>query len=100
VEGDGPEPGAPRFGLRGPDIQQQRVEEGLHELHALLYGLADEAAIGAARRAEGYAHVEADVPLVQAPRRLLRREGGVEAELCARAGDEVLPHEAALGRPG
>ena len=62
------------------DLLFQRVEEGRDELHALFHRLADEAAVGAARRAEGHAEIEADVLFLQRGLGRERMARGVEAQ--------------------
>ena len=52
----------------GGELPLQRLKKRRDQLHALFHGLAHEAAVGAARRAERDAHIEADV---------LRRHGAL-----------------------
>ncbi len=97
VDRHGAEPQRSRRGRRSGDLLLQRRQKGRDQLHALFHRLADEAAVGAAGRAEGNAHIEADVLLPQACGGLHGLAARVEAERRALRGDVELLDEAAQG---
>ena len=81
IQGDDPKPRLPNLLCHSIDLAVQRFQERRNHAQAFLGRLADKAAVGTSRRAEGNPDIQADVLRLQQPVRLQRRPGGIQAEL-------------------
>ena len=81
----------------GADLRDQSLYIGLHQRKTSLHALTDKGAVGAAGGAEGDAHIQVDVPLIQPLPGLIAHGAGLQGQGGPVLRNKVMLFQIVLG---